>query len=42
MSKDEIIIDVPIKSDGTIKRKWKVEIESSAKLNINQARDKYI
>ena len=31
-----------MKSDDLIKRKWKVEIESSAKININQAREKYI
>jgi hypothetical protein len=42
LPKDEIIIEVPMKSDDLIKRKWKVEIESSAKININQAREKYI
>ena len=31
-----------MKEDDLIKRKWKVEIESSAKININQAREKYI
>lgn len=42
LAKDEIVIEVPEAKDGTIRRKWKADIDFHISTNISQARDKYV